>query len=82
VRRFALERLRQIDDVDRLERALLDADAAADAQLLGDPRDLVFRSDLDAQFAFREERENRMGERWKRDGREMEERWERDERER
>jgi hypothetical protein len=48
VRRLALEVLRQVDDHDRLEGALLDADAAADAELLRDPGDLGVGRDLDA----------------------------------
>ena len=51
VRRVALEVLRQVDDVDRLERALLHADAAADAELLRDPRALRLGRHLDAQLA-------------------------------
>mmetsp|Transcript_20895 Transcript_20895/g.53905 ORF Transcript_20895/g.53905 Transcript_20895/m.53905 type:complete len:308 (+) Transcript_20895:927-1850(+) len=40
VRGRRLEVLWKVDDIDRLKGALLDADAAADAQLLRDPRDL------------------------------------------
>lgn len=50
VRALALERLGQVDDHDGVEGALLDADAAADAELLGDPGELGGGRDLDAEF--------------------------------
>ena len=51
VRALALEVLRQVDDHDGVEGALLDADAAADAELLGDPGELGGGRDLDAEFS-------------------------------
>ena len=51
VRRFFLQVARQVDDVDGLEGALLDADTAADAELLGDGGNLVVHGHLDAEFA-------------------------------
>jgi hypothetical protein len=47
----ALEVLGEVDDHDRLERALFDADATANAELLADPRELAVGADLDAQLA-------------------------------
>ena len=41
----------QVDDGDRLEGTLLDADAATDAELLRDGGNLVIRRHLDAKFA-------------------------------
>jgi hypothetical protein len=41
----------QVDDGDRFEGAFLDANAAADAQLLRDGRNLVVRGHLDAELA-------------------------------
>ena len=51
VRGLLLQVGRQVDDGDGLEGALLDADAAADAQLLADVGDLVVGRHLDAQLA-------------------------------
>eukprot|EP00982_Pelagococcus_subviridis_P010562 31009-Pelagococcus_subviridis.AAC.4 len=52
MRRLLLEVFRQVYDLHRVERALLDADAASDAQLLGDVRDLRARAaDFDAHLA-------------------------------
>ena len=48
---FLLQVARQIDDGDGFEGALLDADAAADAKLLGDGGDLVIRRHLYAELA-------------------------------
>ena len=43
--------LRQVDDCDCFEGALLDADTATDAEILGDVRDLRGAAHLDAQLA-------------------------------
>ena len=51
MRCLLLQVARQVDDGDRLEGALLDADAAADAELLRDGGDLVIRRHLDAELA-------------------------------
>ena len=46
MRGLLLEVCREVDDLDGVEGALLDADAAADAQVLADGRDLVQGSHL------------------------------------
>ena len=51
MRCLLLQVARQVDDGDRLEWTLLDADAAADAKLLRDGGDLVIRRHLDAELA-------------------------------
>ena len=51
MRCLLLQVARQVDDGDRLEWTLLDADAAADAELLRDGGDLVIRRHLDAELA-------------------------------
>ena len=51
VRRLLLQVGGQVDDGDGLEGALLDADAAADAELLADVGDLVVGRDLDTELA-------------------------------
>ena len=50
MRGLLLEVCREVDDLDGVEGALLDADAAADAQVLADGRDLVQGSQLYAQL--------------------------------
>ena len=49
---FPLEVFRQIDDHDRIKGAFFNADAAADAELLGDPGELGGGRDLDAEFSW------------------------------
>ena len=51
VGRLLLEVFRQVDDLYGAERALLDADAASDAQVLGDVRHLRGTRHLDAHLA-------------------------------
>lgn len=41
----------QVDDIDGVEGAFLGADAAADAEALGDEGDLALGRDFDAEFA-------------------------------
>ena len=48
---FFLQIAGQVDDVDGLKGALLDADTASDAQLLGDGGNLVVHCHLDTEFA-------------------------------
>ena len=51
VRHLRLKVGRQVDDVDGIERALLRADTAANAQALGDEGDLAIGCNFDAQLA-------------------------------
>ncbi len=51
VRGVLVQVARQVDDVNGLEGTLLDADAAADAELLADEGDLGVGRHLDAQLA-------------------------------
>ena len=51
VDRLPCERLGQVDDHDRLERALLDANATADAKFLADPRAAASGLNLDTEAA-------------------------------
>ena len=48
MRRLLLQVLGQVDDLNRIEGTLLDADAATDAQVLGDVRDFTGAANLDA----------------------------------
>mmetsp|Transcript_49721 Transcript_49721/g.146960 ORF Transcript_49721/g.146960 Transcript_49721/m.146960 type:complete len:280 (+) Transcript_49721:1225-2064(+) len=50
VRRVGAQVLRQVDDGNRLEGALLHADTATDAERLGDPGDLRVLADLNAEL--------------------------------
>ena len=52
MRGLLLEVGREVDDLDGVEGALLDADAAADAQVLADRRDLVHGSHLLINLLF------------------------------
>ena len=51
MRRLVVEVRGEIDDLHGLEGAFLDADTAADAQFLGNLRDLRRGRNLDAEFA-------------------------------